>query len=267
MVGQNSLVGKTVGNYRIVEELGHGGMGVVYKARDIELDRLVALKVLPSHLSQEETFIKRFVREARACAGLNHPNIVTIYRVGTHEGLYYIAMEYVEGETLFSIIHKGGKLGVRTALEIIRQAADALAAAHAQNIVHRDIKPHNIMINSAGRVKIMDFGLARAHLGETKLTASNALLGTPHYMAPEQFMSAAVDARADLYSLGVTLFEMLTGKLPFTGDTPGLLMKQVVTQRPPTLRELDPSVSPRLSLLVTKMMAKTHLLQLVLDLG
>jgi len=253
---RDPLMGKTVGSYRILAELGRGGMGVVYKAEDVSLQRLVALKVLPAQFAQEEEFIKRFSREARACAKLNHPNIVTVYGVGRHGDLYFIAMELVEGQALSSFMAEKGKLEFRVALDIIRQSAEALAEAHSKGIVHRDIKPQNIMLDPSGRVKVMDFGLARSHFETTKLTASGAVLGTPHYMSPEQWDDSKVDARSDIYSLGVTLFEMLTGKSPFMAETPVMIMRKVITEPTPSLTREDPEAPPRLAGMVAKMMAK-----------
>jgi len=254
--GADPLIGKIIGTYKIVLELGHGGMGKVYKAHDVSLDRPVALKVLPPHMAQEEEFIKRFSREARACAKLNHPNIVTVYGVGRHDDLYFIAMEFIDGDSLAGLMAKSGKFDTHRALEIIRQAAEALAEAHSKGIVHRDIKPQNIMIDVSGRVRVMDFGLAWASYGTTRLTASGSVLGTPHYMSPEQWSDSQVDGRSDIYSLGVTLFEMLAGEPPFTGETPVVIMRKAVMENAPPLMNLNPNVPPRLSGMVAKMIAK-----------
>ncbi|MBI1785006.1 serine/threonine protein kinase, partial [Candidatus Sumerlaeota bacterium] len=183
-----NLIGKRINGYEVIRVLGRGGMGVVYKAHEMTLQRVVALKVLPNHLAENKEFITRFYREARAAAQLNHPNVVTIHRVGSDDGYHYIAMEYLKGRELTDIIKDKGQLEVNEALEIVRQMASALAAAHELGILHRDIKPHNVMIDNAGRVKVMDFGIAKINdsggSGNTQaLTMTGQLLGTPAYMS------------------------------------------------------------------------------------
>src|SRR5579871_4436054 len=201
----------------ILELLGYGGMGAVYKARQVRLDRLVALKVLPPEAGRDPSFAERFTREARALAHLNHPHIVGVHDFGEHDGLFYFIMEYVDGANLRRLL-ADGPLSPALALQIVPQVCDALQYAHEEGIVHRDIKPENILLDQKGRVKIADFGLAKL-LGQapmhTRLTASRQVMGTPHYMAPEQMeRPLTVDHRADIYSLGVVFYEMLTGELP-----------------------------------------------------
>ncbi len=257
MRDEESLVGKIVGNYEIQRELGRGGMGVVYKANEQSLARVVALKVLPAHLSADDLFVKRFQREAKSAARLTHPNIVTVYAVGQHAGMHYIAMEYVKGRTISDIQREQGKFEVKEALELVAQAADALAFAHENDIVHRDIKPQNIMIDSVGRVKVMDFGLAKI-LAEhgTELTSQGALLGTPKYMSPEQCRGEELDPRTDVFSLGIMFYEMLAGKAPFTAETPIALVRQIIDTECTPLSTAIPGVPAPIEAIVSRMMAK-----------
>jgi tetratricopeptide (TPR) repeat protein len=211
------MTGETVSHFEILEKLGSGGMGVVYVAQDSRLDRRVALKFLPPHLSTDEEAKKRFVQEAKAASGLNHPNICTVYDIGeTDDGQTFIAMALYEGQTLKGLLD-GGRLTPEEAVSIASQVAEGLAAAHEKQIVHRDIKPANIFVTDRGRVVILDFGLAKL-TGALDLTKSGSTLGTAYYMAPEQIRSEAVDHRTDLWSLGIILFEMLAGRRPFVGD-------------------------------------------------
>ena len=256
MSDPKSLIGKRIGNYYVIGVLGKGGMGIVFKARDLSLRREVALKFLPESMSSDEDIVKRFAREARAAARLNHPNIVTIYGVGRHEDTFYIAMEYVEGMALDALIAKEGKVDVRRAVEITRDSAEALAEAHAQGIVHRDIKPQNIMLTKTGRVKVMDFGLARVNYENTQLTSSGTSMGTPHYMSPEQWMDSKVDGRADIFSLGVTLFEMINGEVPYNASTPLAIMRKIVDEPTPSLCSVDETIPSLVSDVAEKMMAK-----------
>jgi len=250
------LVGKVVGDYEVLREVGRGGMGVVYEAHERSLQRTVALKVLPSNISADISFAKRFEREARFAASLSHPNIVSIYAVGKHEDVRYIAMEYIKGKTLTTLIREAGRLSVGRALEITLQAADALKAAHRVGMVHRDIKPDNIMIDEFGRVKVMDFGLARGIHSATQLTAEGAVLGTPRYMSPEQCEGLKPDQRSDIYSLGIVLFEMLSGRTPYGADTPLALMRQIVELPLPSLQEISADVPPQVCSIVYRMTAK-----------
>ena len=242
MQNHPSLIGRVLGEYRVEEEIGRGGMGIVYKAHEATLQRTVALKVLPADLARDDVFVKRFVREARAAARLSHPNIVAVYGVGQSDGAHYIAMEYVDGRSLARLVREQGALGAGQALDIARQAAEALAHAHKHGIIHRDIKPENIMVDESGRVKLMDFGLARALQSQSKLTADGTRLGTPLYMSPEQVNGEPLDARTDIYSLGVVLYEMLTGTAPFAADTPLSLMYQITHKPFPDVSDVNPSV-------------------------
>ena len=246
-----------IGKYEIRRELGRGGMGVVYEGYDRDLTRSVAIKTLAAHLAQEEEFVKRFVREARAIAQLSHPNIVTIHEIGAQGGAPFIVMEYVKGHALSQYIARTGRIETRRALEIARQVALALAEAHRCNIIHRDIKPANIMLTESGRVKVMDFGLAKICGAGASLTAAGTALGTPLYMSPEQWKGVQVDARTDIYSLGVVLFEMLAGAPPFRqGDTPYSLMHQIVDEPFPDLDALDPPAPPAVTRMIQRMVAK-----------
>ncbi len=252
----NSLIGTTVGNYEILRELGRGGMGVVYKAHEQSLQRIVALKVLSPALAEDPVFVKRFMREARAAARLDHPNIVTVYAVGEHNGAYYIAMQYVKGQSVAERIREEGQLDVNEAFQIAREVAEALANAHGQSIVHRDIKPQNIMLDQAGRAKVMDFGLAKLLEANSDLTMKGDRIGTPMYMAPEQIRGKKVDTRADIYALGVVLYQMLAGSPPYKADTPLTVMRQVTEAEPDPLEEFNSSVCKPLVRVVQKMMAK-----------
>src|SRR5437870_3045421 len=204
--------------YRVVRKLGTGGMANVYLAEDQELGRRVAIKMLDERHAQDDQFVERFRREATNAAGLSHPAIVSIYDRGEAEGTYYIAMEYLEGSTLKDIVTRRGPLPVGEAIGFTRDILDALKVAHRKGIVHRDIKPHNVMCDADGRVKVTDFGIARA--GASQMTEVGSIIGTAQYLSPEQARGGLVDARSDLYSVGIVLYEMLTGTVPFGGDTP-----------------------------------------------
>ncbi|MDQ5809944.1 MAG: protein kinase, partial [Actinomycetota bacterium] len=228
--------------YRIVQPLGNGGMAEVYLAHDDILDRDVALKVMSGRYAGDEEFVERFKREAQSAAALSHPNIVSIFDRGAAEdGTYYIAMEYLPGGTLKDRITKRGAIPPRTAAAVALQIAGALCAAHERGVIHRDIKPHNILITESGDVKVTDFGIARAASSST-MTRTGSILGTAHYISPEQAMGEPVGPASDLYSLGVVLYEMLTGELPFDAETPlGIAMKHVSGHlRPP--KEVNPQV-------------------------
>ena len=244
------MVGKTISHYQILEKLGEGGMGVVYKARDTELGRLVALKVLPADALGDEERKRRFLHEARAASALNDPNIVTIYEIGHAEGIDFLVMEYVEGRSLKERI-AGGPVPVKEALNYARQIASALAAAHAAGIVHRDIKPANILITTSGHVKILDFGLAKltervgpdeATAAGTLATQSGMILGTVAYMSPEQAQGQTVDGRSDVFALGVVMYEMLSGRRPFQGDSNLSTMMAILRETPAALKEVPPEV-------------------------
>ncbi len=249
------MLGKTVSHYVIEEELGRGGMGVVYKARDTSLDRYVALKFLPPYLTQDEEARTRFVREAKAAAGVDHPSICTIHEIGeTDDGRTYIVMAYYGGDTLDDFILRGA-VDIDTAVDIALQVAEGLASAHEKGIVHRDIKPGNIVISDKGEVKILDFGLAKL-AGDVNLTKPGSTTGTAAYMAPEQIRGEEADERADIWSLGVVLHEMLSGSRPFSGAYEQAVSYAILNQEPPALTDQRPDVPGWLSDLTEKMLAK-----------
>lgn len=233
---------KNFGVYKIVEELGRGGMGVVYKAHEESLGRDVALKILPSRLAAHASVVERFQREARASASLSHPSITPIYAVGDHKGTHFIAMEFVRGPTLAKLIKQKGPLDVAEALRIVKEAADALREAHRHGILHRDIKPANIMFDHRRRVKVMDFGLAQVAAETSQITADGVKLGTPAYMSPEQCEAKPLDVRSDIYSLGVTLYEMLTKETPFPGDDPRSVMFNITNGTFPDIAAKRPDL-------------------------
>jgi eukaryotic-like serine/threonine-protein kinase len=234
------------GRYRIARKLGSGGMANVYLAQDEELGRRVAIKILDDRHARDEQFIERFRREAQHAAGLSHPNIVSIYDRGEAEGTYYIAMEYVEGRTLKELLVARGPSPLGIAIDYTRQILSALRFAHRNGIVHRDIKPHNVIVDGEGRVKVMDFGIARAGAA-SQMTEAGSIIGTAQYLSPEQARGAPVDGTSDLYSTGIVLYELLTGTVPFSGDTPvEIAMKHLSqvpdppsTHRPEVPRDLD----------------------------
>ncbi len=250
--GVMSMVQNTLGErYLIEKELGRGGMGVVYLAKDKQLDRKVALKFLGTLVDNNEEYRQRFVREAKTAAKINHPNIVAVYDISASQGKAYIAMEYVEGVSLFQHVQKKGKLHPREALNYMAQACSALYAMHSLGIVHRDIKPDNILIAKGGTVKLMDFGLAKAN--DNRITKSNVVMGTPCYMAPEQALGKDVDNRADIYALGLVLYEMLTGKVVFRD---GDILTRQITEMPPKLSEIEPGVAAEIDAFAYKCIAK-----------
>ena len=202
--------------YEIISKIGAGGMSDVYKAKDNILGRFVAIKVLKQEFSEDRTFVTKFRTEAQSAAGLEHPNIVNIYDVGSEEGLYYIVMEYVEGITLKTYIEKKGQLSFKESASIAIQVARGIEVAHSKGIIHRDIKPQNIIISTEGKVKVTDFGIAKA---ASSNTVSADVMGSVHYASPEQSRNGFVDGRSDLYSLGIVMYEMITGRVPFDGDT------------------------------------------------
>jgi serine/threonine-protein kinase len=245
-----------IGHYTIVSELGRGGMGVVYKAHEESLNRFVAIKMLGEHLSSDDEYVQRFVREARSAAALSHPNIVQIFAISEDNGRHYFVMEFVQGTSVERLIRDRRKLGTVEAARLILQAASGLEAAHAQGVIHRDIKPANLMVNERGLVKIADFGLALMGSATTRLTATGMLMGTPGYLSPEQCLDQGPDHRTDIYSLGVTFFEMVTGTMPFRADSPLALLKLIVEVAPPDVGELNPEVDPELRGIIARMLAK-----------
>jgi len=246
------------GRYAILERVGTGGMAEVYRARDELLGREVAVKVLSERFSSDRSFVERFRREAQAAANLNHPNIVSLFDYGSDDGTYFIVMEFIDGSSLSEIIHREGALMPERAAEIASDVARALERAHAQGLVHRDIKSGNIMITRAGQTKVTDFGIARAvgRDGEQTMTQTGMVIGTAAYLSPEQAQGNPVDGRSDVYSLGVVLYEMLTGRTPFSGDTALSIAYKHVREDPRPPSELNRDVSPQLDAVTLKALAK-----------
>lgn len=250
------LINRTLDKrYTILERIGGGGMADVYRAHDKLLDRSVAVKVLRSQFTSDEEFVTRFRREAQAAARLSHPNIVNIYDVGCDEDIYYIVMEYISGETLKERIQRAGQLSIESAVRIALEIAEALENAHQNGLVHCDIKPHNILTTKAGRIKVTDFGIAKAVTSAT-MTHTGTIIGSVHYFSPEQAKGAAVGAKSDIYSLGVVMYEMLTGTVPFNGETPISIALKHLQEEPKPLRESNPDVPPLVEAIVLKAMAK-----------
>jgi serine/threonine protein kinase len=248
------LADRALGKYIILEEIGRGGMGAVYKARDVELDRIVAIKILSPYLIGEPRLVQRFIREARLAASLDHPNIVTIYDIGGEGGYYYFAMKFLEGRPLKQYLTEEGPLPLDQAASIASQLASALDYAHEQNLIHRDVKPGNVIINDSGHASLTDFGLAKV-AESLKLTASGEAMGTLEYMAPEQ-ARGDVRRESDIYSLGVMVYEMLTGRLPFQGTNQATLLYQHMHDPPPPVRQWRPDVPPEIEQVILKAMAK-----------
>ncbi len=251
----SDLIGTRLGKYEIQAEIGRGGMGAVYRGYDPALDRYVAVKVLAPHLVWEKEFVERFLREARAAARLKHAGIVTIHDVGQEGDWYYFIMEYLEGQTLTEVIRQRGPLSSDEALSILRPLAAALNYAHHRGLVHRDIKPGNVIVDPAGQVTLTDFGIARA-AQETRLTATGALVGTPEYMSPEQAKGLTVDARSDQYSLAVVAYEMLSGRAPFQAESTLALMYKVVHEPPPPIRQARLDLPVGVEAVLAKVLAK-----------
>ena len=249
-----ALTGETISHYHVLEKLGQGGMGVVYKAEDTKLDRHVALKFLPAHLLGDEDVRKRFEREAKAAAALHHPNICPVYEIDESDGKSFIVMAFIEGESLDKKIARG-PVKLDQASDIGQQVANGLAAAHKRGVVHRDVKPENIIVDDSGHVTIMDFGLAQL-TEASRLTRTDETVGTVAYMSPEQTDGSGTDHRADVWSLGVLLYEMVTGQQPFKGDYDKAVMYSILNEEPEPITALRTGVPVELEVFVGKCLAK-----------
>jgi eukaryotic-like serine/threonine-protein kinase len=253
------MIGKRVsGRYKLLEVIGDGGMAIVYRAKDLILDRDVAVKVLRSEFNKDEDFIRRFKREAESATSLNHPNIVSIYDVGEDEEIYFIVMEYVQGKTLKQYIKEHGKISVEESLHIMKQIVSGMAVAHDHGIIHRDIKPHNILITENGTAKLTDFGIALAITSAT-ITHTNSILGSVHYFSPEQARGGIANAKSDIYSFGAVLYEMVTGRVPFVGESPVSVALKHLQENVIEPRRLNPEIPQSVENIILKSLAKNPL--------
>ncbi|TYO97381.1 Stk1 family PASTA domain-containing Ser/Thr kinase [Desulfallas thermosapovorans] len=250
------MIGKMLGNrYEILEKLGGGGMAIVYKSRDTFLNRFVTIKVLRPEFTSDEDFIRRFRREAQAVASLSHPNIVNIHDVGQEDGIHYLVMEYIQGDNLKAIIRKNGQLRPEHAVRIAIQVCEALEHAHENHIVHRDVKPHNILITDDGRAKLTDFGIAMEATSAT-ITRTDTIMGSVHYLSPEQARGETATTKSDIYAVGILLYEMLTGKQPYSGDSPIAVAIKHIQETPQPVDEVNPGVPAELAEVVMRAMEK-----------
>ncbi len=259
--------GEQIGRYRIRSAIGKGGMGEVFLAEDTELERLIALKILPKDLANDTERMRRFVQEAKSASALNHPNIITIYEIGKTDNTHFIATEYIEGETLHNRL-KSDPMSIKTVLDVAIQVASALDAAHRAGIVHRDIKPENVMIRPDGVVKILDFGIAKLiekrpdKIDEEAATAIKAgtsagmIIGTASYMSPEQARGKQIDARSDIFSFGIVLYEMIAGKQPFEGESAIDTISSIIHKEPVPLNQITSDIPPQLQHIVEKSLRK-----------
>ncbi|MBV9462612.1 MAG: serine/threonine protein kinase, partial [Verrucomicrobiae bacterium] len=254
-------IGQSLSSYYLIQRIGEGGMGIVYLARHLSLDRLAAVKFLASHMVSDKTYVERFLHEAKGAAKLSHPNIVAVYDAGAlpEDSLYYFIMEYVEGRDLGSLQRENGIFETRQAVGYIRQAAQALGYAHKKKIIHRDIKPDNLMLTPDGVIKVGDLGLAKWSTDDMQggMTQTGVVMGTPYYMSPEQVRGAKdIDGRTDVYSLGGTLFHLLTGKIPFEGSSPAVIMAMHLNSPPPPANVANPDLDDDICAIIQKMMMK-----------
>src|ERR1044072_991977 len=259
------MLSDNISHYRILKKLGAGGMGIVYLARDERLDRMTALKVLPAEVAANEELMRRFIQEAKASSAINHPNVAHIYEIGEENGVHFIAMEYIDGQTLEALINNR-PLDIGTFLDISVQLADALDEAHSRGITHRDIKPSNIIITPRGQAKVLDFGLAKmsgrdpltndSFIATARITEPGVVMGTVQHMSPEQALGKEVDHRTDIFSLGVVMYEMATGQLPFSGTSPTDTIVQITQAQPEAVARVNYRVPDEIDRIIRKCLEK-----------